>query len=305
MASPRVSIILPTHNGARFLPSSVQSCIEQTYQDWELIIVDDASTDETPREIEKLLKSEPRIRSFRHETNRKLPGALNTGFSRARGAYLTWTSDDNRYRPSALARMAEFLDARPEVDVVYTNHALIDERGEVVGYRAAGPTRRLVFGNVIGPCFLFRRAVYEKLGDYAEDLYLAEDYDYWLRASSHFRLEPLDEDLYLYRHHSGSLSCRHAVGVARATERCLERNLPNLAWAGNRAIQRRCLRLACEAKRRGELEICRKWFGRAVRIGPLSLLKSAGRLAYLFPTVGPMLYVRSLYRSAADKKRAA
>ncbi len=305
MQPPKVSVILPTYNGARFLRQAVGSCLDQTCRQWELILVDDASTDETPKQIDELAAGDPRVRPFRHQTNRRLPRALNTGFSRSRGRYLTWTSDDNLYRPGALESMACFLDARPEVDVVYTDYTVIDEQGEVIFSKTAGPVDRLVFGNAVGPSFLYRRAVYEKLGNYADDLYLAEDYDYWLRASRHFRLEPLHEDLYLYRCHGQSLSSRYEDRIARATERCFERNLPNLAWAGRRLLQRRYLRLACEAKRRGDLEICRKWFDRAVRIAPLSLLRSFGRLAYLLPVVGPGQYARSLYARWVDRKRAA
>ena len=89
--NPLVSIVLPTHNGARYLEQAVQSCLDQTYRNWELIIVDDASTDETPALIARLVAADSRIRSIRNEVNQKLPGALNTGFAQARGEYLTWT----------------------------------------------------------------------------------------------------------------------------------------------------------------------------------------------------------------------
>lgn len=278
MTDPIVSIVLPTYNGSKFLRQSVESCLGQTFRQWELIVVDDASTDATPELIRELAAADPRVRPLRHETNRKLPGALNSGFAAARGKYLTWTSDDNLYRPHAIGRMVEFLDARPEVDMVYADHAMIDERGNVTSVRVVGPTKRLVFGNVVSACFLYRREVYEAIGGYAEDLYLAEDYDYWLRASGRFRLEPLHEDLYLYRQHSGALSVTAEAGIARATERCFERNLPHLAWAGTRALQRRYLRLSAEAKRRGDRTCSRKWLDRAVRIAPATLVLSAGRL---------------------------
>lgn len=278
MSDPVVSIVLPTHNGARFLRQAVESCLAQTFRQWELILVDDASTDETPRLIRESAAADPRIRSVRHETNRKLPGALNSGFALAQGKYLTWTSDDNAYRPHALARMVEFLDARPDVAVVYADYAVIDEQGDVTSLRVVGPTERLVFGNAVGACFLYRRVVHETIGGYAEDLFLSEDYDFWLRVSGRFRLERLDEDLYLYRRHPGSLTATAKDRIALAGERCFERNLPNLNWAGKRPLQRQFLRLAREAKQRGDLATCRKWLDRAVRIAPATLMLSAGRL---------------------------
>src|SRR5690606_22425727 len=114
--SPFVSIVLPTYNGARYLAQSIESCINQTYTQWELIIVDDASTDDTPAIISHYVQLDSRIRTVRHSTNRKLPAALNTGFDMARGEYFTWTSDDNYYRPEALGVMVAFLESRADVD---------------------------------------------------------------------------------------------------------------------------------------------------------------------------------------------
>src|SRR5687768_16352258 len=105
---PLVSIVLPTYNGCRYLCESIDSCRKQTYPHWELILVDDCSTDDTPRIMAEAVRSDARIRSVRHETNKKLPSGLNTGFRLAKGDYLTWTSDDNCYRPEALAEMVAF-----------------------------------------------------------------------------------------------------------------------------------------------------------------------------------------------------
>jgi glycosyltransferase involved in cell wall biosynthesis len=305
MHNSEVSIVLPTYNGERFLRACVESCLAQTYSRWELIIVDDGSTDSTPDVVAELSAADPRIRSFRHETNRRLPAALNTGFALARGEYLTWTSDDNLYRAHALEQMARFLDRRPDADFVYADYTAIDSEGTVLHSKTSGPAERLVFGNVVGPCFLYRRAVYERIGDFADDLYLAEDYDYWLRVSGHFRLVPLHEDLYLYRQHGESLTSRCTAEVGRATERCLERNLPNLAWAGRRQLQRRYLRLACEAKARHDAEVCRKWLRRAVRIAPWSFLNSLSRVLYLAaPTSLPRAVQSVFSRRGRDRKAA-
>ncbi|HEY7975548.1 MAG TPA: glycosyltransferase family 2 protein, partial [Ktedonobacterales bacterium] len=100
--APLISITLPVYNGARFLPESLASIVAQTYTNWELICVDDTSTDATPTVLAEWAARDARIHVIRHEVNKRLPGALNTGFAAARGELLTWTSDDNRYRPDAL-----------------------------------------------------------------------------------------------------------------------------------------------------------------------------------------------------------
>lgn len=231
--NPLVSIVLPTHNGGHYLDQAVQSCLDQTWEHWELIIVDDASTDDTPERITRWAEADPRIRSARHFRNRRLPAALNTGFARAGGDLLTWTSDDNAYRPHALAEMVSFLEAHPEVDVAYADYSEIDHRGQVLRRCRVSPMEELAVQNCIGPCFLYRRRVQDRIGPYAEDLFLAEDYDFWLRASEHHRLERLPVDCYLYRVHGGSLTARRAREIETARAKAQFRNLPRLHWMGS------------------------------------------------------------------------
>jgi glycosyltransferase involved in cell wall biosynthesis len=225
-SEPLISVVLPTYNGARHLEETIRSCLDQTWSNLELIIVDDSSTDRTPAIIQRLAAGDERVRPFRHDTNRKLPAALNSGFAQAQGGYCTWISDDNLYRPQALETLVTFLKKNEDVDVIYSGYSRIDEAGlpfspglmfapEYLGYR----------GNVISPCFLFRRNVYEGVNGYAEDLFLAEDYFFWLCAAAKFNFASLPEDLYFYREHSGSLSSQQTDAVLRVTITALEKAL--------------------------------------------------------------------------------
>src|SRR5262245_3630207 len=262
---PLISIVLPTYNGARYLHQAIDSCLAQTYQNWELIIVDDASTDDTPSLIANYTARDGRIRTIRNPTNRKLPGTLNNGFALARGELLTWTSDDNCYRPEALTEMLAFLEENPSVDVVYADFTVIDQQGSPLRGGGTGPLEDLPLGNCVGACFLYRRAVQERLGGYAEDLFLVEDYDFWLRASASFRLARLAKDLYLYRRHTNSLSNLQPLNVSLAHEKCLARNLPRMTWM-DRQLRRRAYRhLVSMAMKRGDRSAARshalKWVG--------------------------------------------
>jgi glycosyltransferase involved in cell wall biosynthesis len=134
---PLVSIVQPTYNRATYLRESIESCIDQTYPHWELIVVDDASTDETSEMLAAFSARDPRIRVIRHETNRRLPAALNTGFAVAHGEYYSWTSDDDRYYPCFLERTVPLLQERPDVDFLYTDIDVLDEQGRVVRREAA------------------------------------------------------------------------------------------------------------------------------------------------------------------------
>jgi glycosyltransferase involved in cell wall biosynthesis len=219
LATPLISIVLPTYNGFRFLKQAIQSCVAQTYQNWELIIVDDASTDETSTIVADSVRADERIRFIRHETNRKLPAALNTGFAQAKGELFTWTSDDNFFRANALGEMVGFLQQHPEIGLVYTDYSTVDSQGvELERIRVKEPNL-LIYSNCVMASFLYRRQVAQKIGGYREGFFLVEDYDFWLRASVDFRLAALHSNLYCYRVHSESLTSKHAERQERQRTR--------------------------------------------------------------------------------------
>lgn len=212
---PLVSIVLPTFNGARHLSESLRSCLYQTWQRVELIVVVDGSTDDSRAILAQV--HDPRLRVLDRGFNRGLPESLNEGFQVATGDYLTWTSDDNRYHATAIARMAEVLEQRSDVGLVYTGYALIDEAGRRAGEVMARDPATIWKDNPVGACFLYRRSLAEAVGSYRPEKRLIEDYDYWLRASRSFRFAAIDELLYDYREHPLSLTGRLNV-LERARE---------------------------------------------------------------------------------------
>lgn len=206
---PCISIVLPTRNGARFLREAIKSCLDQTYEALELIVVDDASTDNTP-EILNDFRHDRRFRILRSERRLGLPAALNLGFRNAGGDFLTWTSDDNLYEPQALSRLASELQAHARCEIVYADACKIDAQGVIVGPDATRAPEYLVEFNCVGACFLYRRSVMDRVGLYSEDLFLAEDYDFFLRAYlAGCRMRRVAEVLYRYRVHEHSLGSTH------------------------------------------------------------------------------------------------
>ncbi len=105
-----VSVILPVYNGEDTIAESIDSVLAQTYQNLELVIVNDCSTDGTQAILKEYEAKDRRVRVIDNSVNLKLPRSLNVGFSDAKGEYLTWTSDDNLYHPSAIEEMAAVLD---------------------------------------------------------------------------------------------------------------------------------------------------------------------------------------------------
>ncbi len=230
MTAPLISIVLPVYNGARYLGQAIESILAQDYVPWELIVVDDASTDETPGIISSFVARDSRITGIRNPENRRLPGSLNAGFARAHGDLLTWTSDDNYYRFAALTEMARTLQQRPEVDLVYASYTLIDANGRTRGEVQSCHPKLLGFRNTVGACFLYRRRVYERLGNYNESLFLVEDYEYWVRTMCQFQVARMEANLYCYRVHDGSLTAQRKQAIDEAREAMLVRYLSHLHW---------------------------------------------------------------------------
>lgn len=213
---PKVSVVLPTFNGSKYLKESVDSILSQTYADWELIIVDDGSTDETGEIADCYSRNDSRIRVIHNVKNEKLPRALNIGFAAARGQYLTWTSDDNIYMPDAFAVMADYLEAHDDAYMVRGMMDFIDETGRVIGRGESYDDRKIYSNNCVRACFMYKREVYEKVGGYDENTFCVEDYDYWLRVLDSFgKIVPIDKVLYRYRVHGGSLSATRQIQVRK------------------------------------------------------------------------------------------
>ncbi len=200
----KVSIVLPTYNGTKYLAQSLESCFAQSHHAIEVVVVDDGSGPAVAETVAPF--SGFRLKYLRHDTNRGLPAALNTGFAEASGALLTWTSDDNLYTPDAIEQMVRFLCTYPDVDFVYSDAYEIDAEGNVVGMLWVPPPEWLRVKNRVGGSFMYRRRVYEALGGYDPGAVLAEDYDYWLRVARGFTMQRLFRLLYYYRYHPRSLT---------------------------------------------------------------------------------------------------
>ncbi|WP_246465562.1 glycosyltransferase family 2 protein [Novosphingobium jiangmenense] len=235
VSDPRVSIVLPVHNGAAYLDQAIRSIRSQTFRDFELICVDDGSTDETPEILVRHARSDCRIRVITNRPNKGLPGALNTGFAAARGSLHGWTSDDNIARPQMLERLVAALDANPDAGIAHANYSVIDAAGAVIGFQKVGPASEILLGNRIGAAFLYREQVTRSLGGYDTGLFGVEDYDFWLRAARTFRFVTLDEDLYLYRRHEGSLTDQRARTIHRLVGQIIRRELAHVSDPGMRA----------------------------------------------------------------------
>ncbi|MBI5249427.1 MAG: glycosyltransferase, partial [Desulfomonile tiedjei] len=183
-----ISIVLPTFNGREYIRECIDSCLNQTFKNLELIVVVDGSTDDT----EEILSTctDQRLVVIKTE-NQGQAEAMNTGFEMARGKYWSWTSDDNIYMPDAFEVMADYLDANPQEVAVSTDGLVIDGAGRIINYE-----------EFAWQCFLYRAEAAKKTGPHRRQARIIEDLDFFIRLRHYAGpVGRISRPYIKYRHH--------------------------------------------------------------------------------------------------------
>jgi glycosyltransferase involved in cell wall biosynthesis len=186
---PLVSIITPAYNAAEFLPATIASVLAQTWRDFELLLVDDGSTDETQQIARAWQRADPRVRILSRPHGGP-SAARNTAIAKARGDYFALIDSDDLWHPTFLeSQMAVFAERRP-VDIVTGNGYNLGGPHDGQPFNPVGSSPRelslldiLESENAVFIMSVFRRAVVERIGGFDERLPLNEDYDFWIRAA--------------------------------------------------------------------------------------------------------------------------
>ncbi len=226
---PTISIIIPTYNRSQLIVRAVKSVLNQTYQDFELIVVDDASTDNTEEVVNSF--DDERIRYIRHEENKGEAAARNTGIKAARGDYIAYQDSDDEWFPEKLARQIELLEhASPEVGVIYTgfwkteNHRRTYIPFSWVKQKNGDIHKELLKGNFIGsPVVLIKKECFSEVGLFDERLRNLVDWEMWLRISKQYHFRCVDEPLVIAHYDSDNIS-DNLGSLIDATELVLEKN---------------------------------------------------------------------------------
>lgn len=219
-AKPVVSVITPVWNAAATLTETVASVRAQTWPDWEMLLIDDGSTDESPALAAALAAADPRIRTLALPENRGAAAARNAGIRAARGRFIAFLDADDRWRPEKLARQLDFIAAGGHA-LVFASYQRMDEAGRpgaVVPAPARVTRAELLHGNVIG-CLtaIYDTAVFGKVE--MPDIRRRQDYGLWLTLlSSVPAAQGVREVLADYRVSTASLSANKLV-AAEATWR--------------------------------------------------------------------------------------
>lgn len=228
MKQPKVSIVLPTYNGEKYIKESIDSILYQSLSDWELIIVDDCSTDITLDIVKNYAKEDDRIKVIHNKKNQGLPRSLNIGFGYSKGNFLTWTSDDNFYLKDALEKMYNYLNTNKNIYMVCAGMEAIDSYGTKIGPFEKYKKNEMFLYNCVGACFMYKRKVLEEVGNYDEEMFLVEDYDYWLRILKQYGfIGYIEEVLYLYRYHKNSLTQMKSKNIQK---KLLDLRKKNIDW---------------------------------------------------------------------------
>ena len=207
--SPRVSIIIPVYNGEAFIKDAVESVLNQTFRDFELIVVNDGSEDNTE---DVLLPYTRSIRYIKME-NRGVSAARNMGIRRSKGEFVAFLDQDDAFHPRKLEVTVSYLDAHPDMAMVYTPIDRIDSEGTMLQRkRLKGHSGdifpRLFLKSFIAPSMaVCRKKIFSEIGMFSETLSSeGEDYDLFLRIASRFKVGYVNEPLVIYRLHPGNVS---------------------------------------------------------------------------------------------------
>ncbi len=204
------SIIMPVYNHADYLAEAVQSVTNQTRQDWELIIVDDGSTDGSGELADKLASSDGRITVI-HQKNAGPAAARNTALAQARGSWLAYIDSDDVYMPDALQKFADYISEHHDAKFIYGYRYRIGDGAnekECGEYQDCTTGTTELFGRMYLShlCVCYRRELIEQAGPYDASLRSCEDYELYLRMSLHCRFEPLGKPTGYRRRHGSNIS---------------------------------------------------------------------------------------------------
>lgn len=224
MSEPLVSIIMGVYNAKDTIEYCIDSILSQTYSNWEFVICDDCSTDETYSILEKYAKQDARIKILRNDKNSRLAASLNRCLSVASGKYIARMDADDASLPERLKKQVEYLEAHPEIDLVGCARIIFDENGEQGIRRGIEyPNREslLTDSPFAHPTIMMKKSGYDALGGYnvSAQTMRAEDLDLWFRFfAAGYTGYNMDEPLYLYREgveDMGKRTLKAGIGIAK------------------------------------------------------------------------------------------
>ncbi len=207
---PRISLVTTVYNRSPFLAQTLESILAQTYRNFELLIWDDGSTDNSVEIAQHYARIDPRVHVIAFPKNQGLSVSLRAAIAATSGQYLGWVDSDDLLAPTALEATVAVLVQSPHIGLVYTNYNLIDEQGRDCGLgklcRTPYSKEQLLVDFMTFHFRLIRRTVYDQVGGLDDSLEVSEDYNLCLKLSEVTEVQHPDQTLYYYRRHSNNIT---------------------------------------------------------------------------------------------------
>lgn len=281
----KVTIITPAFNAEQYLKKTIESVLSQTFSDYEMIIIDDGSTDATKTIAQEYIKRYPQKIKYIYQDNHGLSHARNTGIKAAQGEYIALLDSDDEWFPNRLEESVKAMEADPLCGLVHSNIMRIDTSNEPleIPVREKQYLSGMIFkelllrkAHIACPTVLFRKSCLETIGLFDESLIKdqlgCEDRDLWLRLSRKFKICYIDQVLAYYRMSPGSMS-RNRERMMKARSYVIEKNvkdLPNADVLKKQAYAVIYKDLADEFLLEGDYEKARANYGQSLKYWPFS-----------------------------------
>jgi CMP-N-acetylneuraminic acid synthetase len=214
---PKITVYTTTFNYGRYLPQAIESVLRQTFPSWELLVLDDASTDDTARILQRY-EGHPKIRLVRNEINQGLIATANQALSLARGEYIVRLDADDFFDENALLVLSTTLDQKPDIGLVYPDYYHVDEKGDVVDLvrrKKLHEEVTLLDLPAHGAGTMVRKRCLEELNGYRDIVRCQDGYDLWIRFIDRFGVANVNLPLFYYRRHGNNLT-ENQTGLLQA-----------------------------------------------------------------------------------------
>ena len=267
--NPLVTVVLPTFNRAKFILEAINTALNQSYRNIEVIVVDDGSKDDTEQILKNIIDS--RVKYVRHSENKGAAAARNTGIQLASGEFIAFLDSDDIWQRDKLTKQVDkILLSDQSVALIYCGMLKIDESGRVLGekkpqYRGE-IFKHLLYDNCIGSTSvpLLRMDVLKEIGGFDERLKSREDYDLWLRIAKRYKVEYVQESLFLYCIHENRISTNLNARIS-VNQRILKKYYSDLI-CNPKALAHHFMLLGYFHERKKHKKLARKYYFRSLRI---------------------------------------
>lgn len=221
---PKVSVIIPTYNRGKFLGAAIHSVLAQTFSDFEIIVVDDGSTDDSAAIIKEI--HDDRL-IYIYQDNQGRSNARNFALNLARGSYITFLDSDDLYLPSKLELQVSYLDSHPNVGMIYTSALCINEGGDPLPHKYEASVSGYIYNDIAFftpvtitlPTVMARREVFDVVGGFDEQMHRFEDTDMWRRISKSYYIGAIREyTCELRTHDDNSLLAQNPTHILTALD---------------------------------------------------------------------------------------